>query len=468
MRARRFLVLLACCLVCIVPAKREAVARASAPGKGADAVAQASGPADVAIYLRAARLFDGKAHGTVARASVPATGAGAVARASVPANAVIVRAGKIVQVGRDLPVPAGAEVIDLGDRTLMPGLIDAHTHIVLHGGDYDAQVLRETPEFRALLAAASAKATLEAGITTIRDVGNEGAGFADIALRDAIDKGILPGPRILAAIMPVSPTGAYRLVGYSPYLATPPIAYAGDGPAEVRRQVRRLIEQGADLIKLYLESYEKRQLRTDLLTGAMNYAPDELAAAVEEAHRAGLKVAAHIYSDEAARMAVTAGVDSVEHGLYIKEETFRQMAQKGIYYVPTLLVYQMWRDGKLFGGITPENKVKLTNTVREHEATFKRALATPVKIVFGTDTFELPGSNAQELELMVRNGMPPIDALRAATSASATLLGLQEIIGTLEAGKQADLIAVNGDPVADISTVQRVSFVMKGGTIYRR
>jgi imidazolonepropionase-like amidohydrolase len=399
-------------------------------------------------YIKARRLFDGRSDAVRENA------------------AVIIRGGKIERVGANLPAPRGAAVYDLGDVTLMPGLIDAHTHVVLHAGDYDSQILRETPEYRAIVATNAARLTLEAGVTTIRDLGNEGAGFADIALRDAIAKGVVPGPRILAAIQPVTPTGAYRLVGYSPYTQTPPISYPADGPAEVRRQVRRLIEQGADVIKLYMESYEKRQLSADRLTGALNYSPDELKAAVEEAHKAGLKVAAHTYSDEAARMAVEAGADSIEHGLYIREETFRLMAQRGVYYVPTLMVYELWRDGKIFGGISPENKVKLTNTVREHTESYRRALAAGVKIAFGTDTFELPGTNAQELELMVRYGMRPADALRSATSVSAALLGLGELTGAVEPGRSADLIAVEGDPLADISAVRRVSFVMKGGKVF--
>ncbi|HEX8720327.1 MAG TPA: amidohydrolase family protein [Pyrinomonadaceae bacterium] len=399
-------------------------------------------------YIRAGRLFDGKSDGL---------------RENV---AVLVRGGKIEGVGRDLPVPAGAAVVELGALTLMPGLVDAHTHVVLHAGDYDAQILRETPEYRAIVATNAARLTLEAGVTTVRDLGNEGAGFADVALRDAVARGVVPGPRILAAIQPVVPTGAYRLVGYSPYVQTPPISYPADGPAEVRRQVRRLVEQGADVVKLYMESYEKRQLSAELLTGALNYSADELKAAVEEAHKAGLKVAAHTYSDAAARMAVEAGADSIEHGLYVREETFRLMAQRGVYYVPTLLVYELWRDGKLFGGVSAENRLRLTNTVREHTESFRRAVASGVKIAFGTDTFELPGTNARELELMVRYGMRPAAALRAATSESAALLGLSGVTGAVEPGKSADLIAVEGDPLSDVSAAQRVAFVMKEGKVY--
>ena len=399
-------------------------------------------------YLKVGRLFDGRSE-------------------KIQENVVVlIRAKKIVQVGKDLPIPAGATIIDLSDKLVMPGLIDSHTHIVLHSGDYDAQILRETPEYRAIYATVSAKTTLEAGITTIRDLGNEGAGFADIALRDAIAKGLVPGPRILAAIQPVTSTGAYRLVGYSPYHTLPPISYPADGPAEVRKQVRRLIEQGADVIKIYMESYEKRQLKAEYLTGALNYSQEELNALVEEAHRGGVRVAAHTYSDEAARMAIQAGADSIEHGLYLREETFRLMAQKGIYYVPTLLVYELWRDAKIFGPISPENKLKLTNTVEKHTAAFKSALLTPVRIAFGTDTFELPGTNAQELELMVRYGMRPIDALRSATSTASTLLGVNELTGTIEPGKFADLIAVSGNPLEDMRALQHVSFVMKEGKVY--
>lgn len=408
----------------------------------------ANGQEEPLTLVKAGRLFDGRSGSLKTNVSI------------------LIRGDKIARVGTEIETPAGARLIDLGAFTVMPGLIDAHTHIVLHGGDYDTQILKESPEFRAIQATRSARLTLEAGVTTIRDLGNEGAGFADIALRDAIAKGIVPGPRILAAICPVTATGAYRLTGYSPYLTTPLLASAADGPSEVRKEVRKLVEAGADVIKIYMESFEKRQLRTDRLSGAMNYAPDELAALTEEAHRAGVRVAAHTYSDEAARAAIAAGANSIEHGLYLSEETFRLMAQKGIFYVPTLLVYELWRDAKIFGSISPGNKIKLTNTVTEHTASFRRALETPVKIVFGTDTFELPGTNAQELELMVKYGMKPIDALRSATSIAAALLDLQDRTGSVEPGKAADLIAFSGDPLADIRALQHVSFVMKEGVVY--
>jgi imidazolonepropionase-like amidohydrolase len=266
-------------------------------------------------YIKAGKLFDGRSD-------------------QLQENVVVIVQGKkIVRTGKDVVIPPGATVIDLSQFTVMPGLNDAHTHIVLHAGDYDAQILRETPEFRAIYATRNARLTLEAGVTTIRDLGNEGSGFADVALRDAIAQGLVPGPRIIAAIRPVTSTGAYRLTGYSPYMTPPPISASADGPSEIRKEVRKLIADGADVLKIYMESYEKRQLRQDRLTGAMNYSQEELNVLSEEAHRAGIRVAAHTYSDEAARMAIAAGVDSIEHGLYLQTDTFRLMAEKGIYYV---------------------------------------------------------------------------------------------------------------------------------------
>ena len=395
------------------------------------------------VTIRAARMFDG----VTLRRNVT----------------IVVDGSKIVSVSGDATADAS---IVFDDRfTLLPGLIDAHTHIALHGGDYDAQILRETPELRTIHASLAARKTLLAGITTIRDLGNEGAGFADLAIRDAAAKKLIPGPRVLAAIRPVTSTGSYRLTGFSPYVVTPPISSVADGVAEVRREVRKLIEQGADVIKMYLESYEKKQLRADMLSGALNYSQEELNALVEEAHRGGARVAAHTYSDDAARMAVAAGADSIEHGLYLSEETFRLMAEKGVYYVPTLMVYELWRDGQIFGGISEPMKTRLVKTVAEHSATFRRALKTSVRIVMGSDTFEHPGTNARELLLMTRDGMSNIDALRSATSAAAELLGLRNEIGRIEPDFRADIVAVEGDPSRDMSAIERVVFVMKDGDV---
>ncbi|MFL5431821.1 MAG: amidohydrolase family protein [Myxococcales bacterium] len=405
--------------------------------------------AEPVVVLRAARLFDGR--GEVHTGMT-----------------LIVRGGRIAAVGERLDVPAGAETVDLGDATLLPGLVDAHTHLALHAGDYDQQILRESPEVRTIHAVASARKTLESGVTTVRDLGNEGAGFADIALRDGVQLGLVPGPRVLAAIRPVTSTGAYALVGYSPYLVTPPLSSSADGVGEVRKEVRRLLAQGADVIKIYMESYEKKQPREDVLSGAMNYSKEELGALVEEAHRGNVKVAAHTYSDEAAQVAVGVGVDSIEHGLYLSDATFRRMAKQGTVYVPTLLVYELWRDGFLFGGVTAKKKAQLAKTCEEHAKSFHRALASGVKIAFGSDTFELPGTNPRELEVMVREGMKPLDALRAATTGSAALLGIERVTGALEPGLAADVVAVRGDPRANMAALRDVVLVMKDGKIHLR
>jgi len=419
---------------------------AQTPDPATEAAGASSG---TGIYLRAGRFFDGKA---------------------APRQGVVIHVseGKIAEVGDGLAIPPGAPVVDLSCCMVMPGLIDAHTHIALHSGDYDSQMLRETPEFRALWASVNARKTLMGGVTTIRDLGNEGSGFADVALRDAIEQELVPGPRILTAIRPITATGAYRLVGYSPYLDTPPLSSSADGVAEVRKAVRQLVAQGADVIKIYMESFEKKQLRTDILTGSMNYSPEELHALVEEAHRAHLRVAAHTYSDEAARIAIDAGVDSIEHGLYLTEDTFRLMAARGIYYVPTLMVYELWRDDVILGPVSPEKREMLANTVREHNATFRRALDSGVKIAFGTDTFELPGENSDELAVMVAHGMSPLDALRSATSGAADLLGISAVTGTIEPGMSADIIAVKGEPFTDMHAMRNVVMVMKEGRIYRQ
>lgn len=359
----------------------------------------------------------------------------------------------------------GAAVIDVGDCFLMPGLIDTHTHIVLHEGDYDHQILTETPEYRAVRATEAARKTLHAGITTIRDLGNEGAAYADVALRDAIRDGHVEGPDMLVAIQPVTSSGSYRLMGYTPYASLPNLSYAADGPVEVRKQVRRLVAEGADVVKAYMESFEKRQFSSDSLTGALNYTHEELEALVDEAHRGGLRVAAHVYTDAGARMALRAGVDTIEHGLYLSVATLDAMRDAGVIYVPTLQVYEYWRDEKIFGGNTPEKTIQLANTVEKHTASFRRAMERGVPMAFGSDTFADPGGNAGELVLLSAYGMPAGEVLAAGTSMAARAIGVERDRGRLAAGMRADIIGLGGDPRLGMEAVLDVRFVMKAGKV---
>lgn len=381
---------------------------------------------------------------------------------------VLVERGIITAVVPVDALPAGVQKISLPGMTVLPGLIDAHTHIILHAGDYDQQILRESPELRAALATTSARRTLEAGFTTIRDMGNEGAGTADLALRDAIARGGVVGPRIFASIMPLTSTGAYQLKGYTPASQMPSLSLEADGPDALRQGVRQLVKRGADLIKIYVESAERRELTQDSLTGGLNHTQEELNAIVSEAHALGVRVAAHVYSDAAARMAVSAGVNSIEHGLYLSAGTFAVMRQKGIVYVPTLTVYELWRDGVLFGPVNEMTRRKLSVTVEKHAVTFALAVRSGVAIAFGTDTFVEPGSNAKEFKALVAAGLSPLDALRSATSVAADLLGLGANIGRIAPGYNADVIAVAGDPLKDITTLERVQFVMQNGHIVRQ
>ena len=375
---------------------------------------------------------------------------------------IIVQGNKITVLGKDISVPAGAKVIDLRNATVLPGLVDAHTHLLLHEGDYDEQLLKWSQAKRAIYATSHAKKTLEAGFTTVRDVETEGALYSDVALRDAINGGIIPGPRIRASTRAISVTGGYALYGYSPDIAVPTGAQLIDGEAEARHAVREQIKYGADWIKIYIDSHRRRYI-ADTLVGSPTFSDAELRAIVEEANNMGVKVCAHAYTSQAAQRAVKAGIRSIEHGLYLDEMTFRMMAQNNVYWVPTLLAYIMSEEEVT----SPERKRVLHNTVEKHKETFQRALKTDVKIAFGVDLTGYHGTNAKEFELMVNYGMSPMKAIQSATSVAAELLEMQNQIGSIEVGKLADIIAVAGDPLKGITVLEKVGFVMKDGKIYR-
>jgi imidazolonepropionase-like amidohydrolase len=378
---------------------------------------------------------------------------------------ILIEDNRITAVGANVQIPANAKVIDLSAATVLPGLIDAHTHMFLHDGDYNDQLLKEQIAYRAIYAAVNARKTLEAGITAIRDVETEGAMYADVALREAINNGVVPGPRMQAATRALGITGGYSPYGFSPEVPMTYGAQIADGVEGVRLAVREQIKHGADLIKIYIDHRRGRNMVGDSLTGYPTFSLEETKAIVDEAAKVGIKVAAHVYTSGPAQTAINAGCISLEHGLYLDEATFRLMAQKGCYYVPTLITY--------FRGLENPNATAAARkmsegTTQRHKGTFQRALKIPgLKIAFGSDLTGGHGANAREIEMMARYGMAPMAAIKSATMVAAELMGWQNKIGSLEAGKLADLIAVSGNPLADITELQRVKFVMKDGKIIK-
>lgn len=373
---------------------------------------------------------------------------------------IIVRGGEIAEIRRQGGrIPDGAEVHDLTAYTVLPGLIDAHTHTFLQPGEYDIQLLKASLPRRTLQAAAAARALLLAGFTTIRDLETEGALYGDADLRDAIADGLIPGPRMQVATRAISTTGNYALLGYAPEVAVPKGAQIADGADGMRRAVREQIEHGADWLKFYAD-YRKFLPTGEILDLRVTMTAEEMAALVDEAARRRRPVAAHCYGDEAAQAAVKAGVRSIEHGLFLGETTFKMMLERGVYYCPTLSAYRAGQEEKP----TPAWK----SVVEGHRESFRRALRMDVKIASGSDAGSIPHKDAaRELVIMVEYGMPPLRAIRAATLVNAELLGWQDRIGAVEPGRWADLIAVEGDPLADITALRRVRFVMKGGEVVR-
>ena len=404
--------------------------------------------------LKAARMFDGKSNALAAP------------------GVVVITDGKIVGVGAGVTVPAGAEVIDLGDATLMPGFIDAHTHLtMMYSEDYARAALdglrKPIPEM-ALDASVNARITLMAGFTTIRDVGSRD--YLDAGLRNAINRGVVPGPRMLVAVHAIGATGGhcdetgYREGAIGP--ETGPEVGVINGADEARRAVRLAHKYGATVIKTCATG-GVLSLADAVDTPQLTQA--ELDALVDEAHALRLKTAAHAHGAEGAKRAIRAGIDSIEHGSFLDDEALDLMKQKGTYYVPTLMATQGLTEQISKGvPIPPAIKVKAEDAIAHVHATFQRALAKGVKIGLGTDAAVYPhGRNAEEFHQMVDLGMKPIDALKAGTSNDADLLGLADKIGTLENGKLADVVAVPGDPLQNIRQTEHVLFVMKEGVIYK-
>src|SRR6266699_3443549 len=413
--------------------------------------------ADQLIVLKAARLFDGKSNALVQNA------------------VVVVQGDKIVDAGSNLPIPSGAQVIDLGDATLAPGFMDAHTHLTADfSGNYNERRLQQLDlnvSEQAIKAVSSARATVEAGFTTVRDLGSRFVGsneFVDVALRNSINKGVIVGPRMLVATYGIGATGGHfdPTSGFRDFLFGREPDYTdgiADGPEEIRKAVRFEVKNGADVIKAAV-SGGVLSLADEVDTPQLT--PAEMAALVDESHRLRKKVAVHCHGDQAAREAIEAGVDSIEHGSFMKPETLTRMKNKGTFLTPTLMATE-WIMSKL-DNYPPALQAKAKAAGAARSDMFRNAVKMGVKISFGTDAAVFPhGQNAKEFKLMVDLGMTPIDALKSAMAVDAELFGVAQKVGTLEKGKLADIIAMPGDPTADITVTERVSFVMKEGRVVR-
>jgi len=383
---------------------------------------------------------------------------------------VVVRDGRIEAVGTDVAVPAGARVIDLSSYTVLPGLIDAHVHMtgrhIGEGRNWEDSRVRDLPQEDAIRGVRNARLTLEAGFTTVRNVG--AGDFSDVALRNMIDAGVVPGPRMLVAAHSLGITGGHcDTNGYVPGLFEPDISRGiADGPERVRAAVRYQIKYGADLIKTCATG---GVLSEGDAVGVQQYTLEELTAMVDEATKLEHKVAAHAHGTEGIKVAVRAGVASIEHGSILDAEAVQMMRERGTYLVPTLMAgYAV--EGQAKDGILTELRAEKALYIAPiMRRSFRMAVDGGVPIAFGTDAGVFPhGTNAHEFVLMVENGMVPMRALVAATSAAADLLGVAEDRGTLVAGKLADIIAVEGNPLDDIGAMERVIFVMKGGELVKR
>jgi imidazolonepropionase-like amidohydrolase len=376
---------------------------------------------------------------------------------------VLVRADRIEAVGPSVTPPAGARVIELGGLTLLPGLIDAHTHVLLQPEDevWPPPVVYKTQSFRTIQGVAAARKELEAGFTTLRDVDSEGAGFADVDLREAISRGIVPGPRLLVATLAITITaGHMNLTGVNPEAKMPDPAAVADTRDAMIAEVRRQVKGGADWIKIYATG-TLRHVDRKTLEPIGQLSLDDVQAIVSEARRWRKDVAAHAYGGDGAKNAIRGGVRSIEHGMMLDDEAVDLLVQHGTYWVPTLSVYAAGLDA---------DKTNFTRRIVDrHKQSFQKALARGVKIVFGTDAGAIEhGSQAVEFARMVDYGMKPLEAIRAATTVAAELLRMEGEVGTLVPGAYADAIAVDGNPLDDITALQRVRFVMKGGSVARR
>jgi imidazolonepropionase-like amidohydrolase len=403
---------------------------------------------------------------TVIRAGALIDGTSAAARKN---QLIFVRGNRIEKVAEaSAQIPQGAEIIDLSSATVLPGLIDSHTHIFLWGedpakGGYDENILKAGIALRAARATFACRRALEQGFTTLRDLETEGAGYGDIEIKQAIEEGTIPGPRIFGATRAISTTGGYNLEGYAPELDMPKGAQLVDGPVEARKAARQQLEHGADWIKVYM-THRSWVDREGKLVSQPTLTVEELRAVVDETHGWQRKVACHAYNGIGLQRALDGGCDSIEHGLEITDAQIAQMARQGTWYCPTISPY--------YGDWAPENTPggkRDRARAATHEVSFRKALNAHLKIVFGTDIGGMPWTEpiAQEFKRMAGFGMTPMDAIQSATSRAADMLDMKGEIGVVAPGAFADIVAVSGDPLKDVGVLEHVRFVMKDGGVFK-
>ena len=405
-----------------------------------------SAPTAHAIVLHAARLLDVES-----------------GRLITPGE-ILIQSDTIKEVGAKVSRPAGAEILDLGDTTLLPGLIDAHVHLFLHPGAEDLQTVAESVPQRTITATLAARADLLAGFTAERDMGTEGAGSADSAVRDAINRGEIPGPRLRISGNAINILGGHEdAIGYNPEQHVLPNATYANNATELVTVIREQLKEGADFIKIYETGADSGA--NGKFSTPYQYTEEELAAAVREAARTGNRVAVHATGEPGTLFAARAGVESVDHAYQLSDETMRIMREKQIFAVPTFTISEYFADHAATAAAAARERA----LIDFHASEFKKQLAANVPIAMGSDVGPFPhGTQAREFILMVNFGMSPLAAIQAGTLNGAKLLGWQDQIGALKPSYQADVVAVAGNPLEDITALQKVSFVMKAGVIYRK